>query len=142
MSLEAVGLQPLRTTPTRYAEADQATLLGLYHGYDQSRLALAKLVVSFGAGARGDEETRRRIWQRSRRQGIATDLFVPPSEHRFPEGLNRAAHAAALTAFATLSEKAEEVLRILRARWPELCEDAGGPLPIPYPEDVAADCAG
>ena len=140
MSLEAVGLPPSCTTPIRYAEADQAMLLGLYHGYDQARLALAKLVVGFGAGARGDEDTRRRIWLRAQRQGIATDLFVAPvSDPRLPDGLNRGAHAAALTAFATLSEKAEEMLRILRARWPELCEDAGGPLPVPFPEDVEMD---
>ena len=42
-----------------YAEADQGTLLGLYHGYDQARIALAKLVARYGTEARSDEDTRR-----------------------------------------------------------------------------------
>lgn len=118
---------------TSFEEVDQGTLLGLYHGYDQARLELAKLVTRFGTGAPSDDETRRRIWARAEREGLCLDLFDPPSDAAMstPEGLNRGAHSAALTAFATISDKAEELLRTLQARWPELCQDAGGPLPTP-----------
>ncbi len=121
--------------PTRisYAEADQSTLLGLYHGYDQARIALAKLVARFGTGAESDEHTRDDIWARTRRAGISPEIFDPPTPLPNAVGLNRGAHSAALTAFATMSEQAEELLRTLRARWPELCEDSGGPLPAPPP---------
>ncbi len=121
--------------PTRisYAEADQSTLLGLYHGYDQARIALAKLVARFGTGAPSDENTRNDIWARARRAGISPELFDPPTPLPNAAGLNQGAHSAALTAFATMSEQAEELLRTLRERWPELREDAGGPLPAPSP---------
>ncbi len=118
-------------TRTSYTEADQSTLLGLYHGYDQARIALAKLVARFGTGAVSDENTRDDIWARARRAGICSEIFDPPMPLPKAVGLNRGAHSAALTAFATMSEQAEELLRTLRARWPELCEDAGGPLPAP-----------
>jgi hypothetical protein len=116
-----------------YSEEDQATLLGLYHGYDQARIALAKLVTHYGADAPSDEETRKRIWNRAKLQGIAPDLFDPPCRLPSSEGLNRGAHSAALSAFATISHQAEELLQALRARWPDLGEDAGGPLPAPGP---------
>jgi hypothetical protein len=119
---------------TTYAEADQGTLLGLYHGYDQARISLAKLVNRFGTDASSDAETRRRIWARAERQGLRAEIFDPPCPlDGTAEGINQAAHTAALSAFATMSEKAEELLRTLRTRWPELGEDAGGPLPAPAP---------
>jgi hypothetical protein len=121
------------STRSSYALADQSTLLGLYHGYDQSRLVLAKLVARFGTAAGSDESTRDDIWSRSRRTGVAPELFDPPTPLPNAVGLNQGAHSAALTAFATMSEQAEELLRTLRNRWPELCEDAGGPLPAPAP---------
>jgi hypothetical protein len=123
-----------------FAEIDQGTLLGLYHGYDQARLELAKLVTRFGTGASSDDDTRRRIWSRAKREGLSLDLFEAPTHVTLeaPGGLNRGAHSAALTAFATISEKAEELLRTLQARWPELCEDAGGPLPTPNTWDPTA----
>jgi hypothetical protein len=119
--------------PTRisYAEADQGTLLGLYHGYDEARLALAKLVSRFGTRATREESTQQRIWSRTHRQGLAREIFDPPVKLPAADGINRGAHSAALAAFATMSEQAEELLRALRARWPELSEDAGGPLPAP-----------
>ena len=120
-------------TRTSYAEADQSTLLGLYHGYDQARIALAKLVAHFGTGAVSDENTRDDIWARTQRAGICPEIFDPPTPLPRAVGLNRGAHSATLSAFALLSEQAEELLRALRARWPELCEDAGGPLPAPPP---------
>jgi len=118
-------------TRTSYAEADQGTLLGLYHGYDQARLALARLVARFGTQA--DALTQERIWSRTHRLGVAPDLFDPPVELPVA-GINRGAHSAVLAAFAAMSAQAEELLRAIRARWPELCEDAGGPLPLPSPE--------
>jgi hypothetical protein len=121
------------TARSSYTEADQSTLLGLYHGYDQARLTLAKLVGRFGSGALSDESTQAHIWARARRAGVSAELFDPPTALRSATGLNRGAHSAALTAFATMSEQAEEILRTLRARWPELCEDSGGPLPAPSP---------
>jgi hypothetical protein len=120
---------------TSYAEADQGTLLGLYHGYDQARLALAKLVNRFGTEAPSDADTRRRIWARAERQGLRPEIFDPPCPLASGTGgINQAAHSAALSAFATMSDKAEELLRTLRTRWPELGEDAGGPLPAPSPD--------
>ena len=124
-------------TPSRisYADADQGTLLGLYHGYDQARLALAKLVCEYGTHAPSDAVTQRQIWSRARRDGRAPDLFQPLSQiSGTAEGINRGAHSATLSAFATMSEKAEEILRELRERWPDLCDDAGGPLPSPAPD--------
>jgi hypothetical protein len=126
--LAAVSSRRARST---YSEEDQATLLGLYHGYDQARIALAKLVARYGEEAPSDEETRQRIWGRSQRQGIAQDLFDPPCVLPSTDGLNRGAHSAALSAFATISHQAEELLEALRDRWPDLAEDAGGPLPAP-----------
>lgn len=121
-----------RASRISYSEADQATLLGLFHGYDQARLSLAKLVSRFGTDAPTNEETQRRIFSRTRRLGIAADLFMPPSQlDGNIEGLNQGAHSATLSAFAAVSEQAEELLRALRKRWPDLCEDAGGPLPVP-----------
>jgi hypothetical protein len=137
MSIEAVPSELTRTRPSRSApepgfDPEQATLLGLYHGYDQARVALARLVSRFGTEAHRDEETARRIWARAERAGVGREIFDPPTHLPAScDGLNRGAHAAALTAFAAISEKAEELLRTLRARWPELCEDVGGPLPVP-----------
>lgn len=128
----SAGATHATATRTSHADIDQGTLLGLYHGYDQARLALARLVTQFGAEAASDEETRRRIWSRIAHEGFATDLFHPPAPSA-TTGLNRGAHSAALSAFAAMSEKAEELLRTIRTRWPELCEDAGGPLPSPSP---------
>lgn len=132
------GSNPIaRINPTRlsYAEADQGTLLGLYHGYDQARLALARLVCEYGTEAPSDAATQRQIWSRVRREGHAPDLFHPVSQIAgTAEGINRGAHSATLAAFATMSEKAEEILRALRERWPDLRDDAGGPLPSPVPD--------
>lgn len=111
---------------------DKATLLGLYHGYDQARIALARVVAELGSQAAADEATRRRIWSRADRQGISAELFHTPSAAEL-SGVGASAHSAALAAFATVSEKAEALLRRLRSRWPELCDDAGGPLPAPAP---------
>lgn len=124
---------PIAELPARipYADADRRTLLGLYHGYDQARLALAKLVARFGTGALDDENTRDDIGSRSERAGTPTEIFDPPTALPSAADLNRGAHSAALTAFLTMSEQAEELLRVLRARCPELCDDAGGPLPSP-----------
>jgi len=117
-----------------YADSDKATLLGLYHGYDQARLALARVVSRYGAEAPSNEETRRRIFGRARRAGFAEDLFSPEAPPVGSlQGINEGAHSAALTAFAAVSDQAEGLLRELRSRWPELCEDAGGPLPAPPP---------
>jgi hypothetical protein len=141
MSIDAVLGEKGETRATRCepdsahsvsSDSDRATLLGLYHGYDQARLALARLVTRFGTGATRDEDTARRIWARAERAGLRPEIFDPPSDHTAAcDGLNRGAHAAALSAFAAISEKAEELLRTLRVRWPELCEDLGGPLPVP-----------
>ena len=118
---------------TSFGEVDQGTLLGLYHGYDQARIALAKLVARFGADAPSDGETERRIWARAERQGVSRDLFEPPCELPSNEGLNLGAHSAALSAFAAISQQADELLAALSERWPQLREDAGGPLPAPSP---------
>lgn len=118
-------------TRTSYAEADQGTLLGLYHGYDQARLALARLVARFGTQA--DDLSQERLWSRAHRSGHSPEIFDPPVELPL-SGINRGAHSAVLAAFAAMSAQAEELLRALRDRWPELCEDAGGPLPVPSPE--------
>jgi hypothetical protein len=116
-----------------YAEADQGMLLGLYHGYDQARLALAKLVARYGTEAQSEDETRRHLWARSRRSGFHCEIFDPPGDSAiYADGINRGAHSAALSAFAAMSEQAEELLRHLRERWPHLREDAGGPLPAPF----------
>ncbi len=123
-------------TRNRRDDAELGTLLGLYHGYDQARLGLARLVGQFGAQSANDDQMRRRIWSRIHRQGIASDLFDAPQPGPIA-GVARGAHAAALSAFATVSEQAETVLRRIHARWPELCEDAGGPLPCPTPGDGA-----
>ena len=124
---------PTAELPTRvpYTDADPSTLLGLYHGYDQARLALAKLGARFGTEALGDENTRDNIGSGSERAGIPTEIFDPPTALPSAADLNRGAHSAALTAFLTMSEQAEELLRVLRARCPELCDAAGGPLPSP-----------
>ncbi|MFP6606062.1 MAG: hypothetical protein VCC19_05760 [Myxococcota bacterium] len=124
---------PTAELPTRipYTDADPSTLLGLYHGYDQARLALAKLVTRFRTEALGDENTRDNIGSGSERAGIPTEIFDPATALPSAADLNRGAHSAALTAFLTMSEQAEELLRVLRARCPELCDDAGGPLPSP-----------
>jgi hypothetical protein len=129
-AIEQVREEAARTT---YAEEDQAILLGLYHGYDQARIALAKVVARYGAEAPSNEETRRRIWSRARREGRNADLFDPPSEIAHTDGLSEGAHSAALSAFATISHQADELLETLRERWPHLAEDAGGPLPAPTP---------
>ena len=121
-------------TPKRRDDGELGTLLGLYHGYDQARIALARLVCQFGAQSADDDRTRRRIWSRVQRQGIASDLFESPHPAAIP-GVSRGAHAATLSAFAMVSEQAEKVLRRIHARWPELCEDAGGPLPCPAPAE-------
>jgi hypothetical protein len=117
-------------------ESDLGTLLGLYHGYDQARIALARLVSEFGGENASDAHTCQRIWSRAERQGVALDLFDPPAT-REASGITAAAHAATLSAFAVVCEKAEELLRTIQARWPELCEDAGGPLPAPVAGDPA-----
>ena len=114
-------------------DAEQATLLGLYHGYDQARLALARVVCQLGSETSTDAATRRQIWSRVHRSGICPDLFQSPHTPDLP-GVRDGAHSAALAAFATVSEKAEELLTELRERWPELREDAGGPLPAPSPD--------
>ena len=116
-----------------HRDSDLGTLLGLYHGYDQARIALARLVAEFGSEAADDARTRRRIWSRVQRQGIAPELFEPPGSGSTP-GVNQAAHTATLSAFALVCDKAEELLRAIHARWPELCEHAGGPLPMPASE--------
>lgn len=134
MSFEAA---PHAQPRSSYVDADLETLLGLYHGYDQARLALARLVTQFGSEEASEAETRRQIWARSQRRGHCSDLFDPPIDlpagSHSTQGVIRGAHSAALTAFATMSDKAEELLRALRYRWPELCEDSGGPLPAPTP---------
>jgi len=115
-----------------HAEVDQATLLGLFHGYDQARIALARVVTRYGVEAPSSEETKRKIWDSARRAGFTDGLFHPPSELEGSlEGINEGAHSAALSAFATVSHQAEEILRELRVRWPDLRDDAGGPLPAP-----------
>jgi hypothetical protein len=112
------------------AEADLGTLLGLYHGYDQARVVLARLACDLGSEAASDHETAGRIWSRVQREGLAADLFHPPLTGATP-GVTRGAHAAALAAFATVSEKAEQLLRTIHSQWPELRESVGGPLPEP-----------
>ena len=110
---------------------DRATLLGLYHGYDQARVLLATLVARYGADPR-HADTNQALWRHSRRRGFSQDIHHPPCEiHGEMDAVNRAAHSAALTAFAAISDQAESLLRVLRERWPELREDAGGPLPSP-----------
>ena len=122
---------PIRSLPDPDANPkdEQATLLGLYYGYDRARVALARVVSELGAETTTDDLTSRRIWSRVQRAGVCPELFEPAPTS--PAGVRDGAHSAALTAFAAISEKAEETLGVLRERWPELREDAGGPLPAP-----------
>ncbi len=118
------------TKDTSYADCDRETLLGLYHGYDQARIALARLVTRYGSGAWCGHMTRRELWARCHRAGFAPELFDHSCESPAKvEDISRGAHSATLTAFATISDKAEELLEVLISRWPCLCEEAGGPLP-------------
>lgn len=118
------------TQNTNYANCDRETLLGLYHGYDQARIALARLVTRYGSGAWCGHMTRRELWARCHRAGFAPELFDHSCESPAKlEDISRGAHSATLTAFATISDKAEELLEVLISRWPCLCEEAGGPLP-------------
>jgi hypothetical protein len=115
---------------TDYTDADRDILLGLYHGYDQARIVLASLVARYGSGEASGEATRRELWGRCHRAGFSPELFG--NDRQSPAGLeaiSRGAHSAALTAFATISDKAEELRRTLTSRWPSLREEAGGPLP-------------
>lgn len=119
----------------RWQDEDKATLLGLYHGYDQSRIALGKLVARYGTEAASPRALQRELFGRARREGFTQELHEPRCAVLAHDGeeIHRGAHSATLTAFATLSDKAEELLRLLRERWPDLCQDAGGPLPAPTP---------
>ena len=123
-----------------YADCDRETLLGLYHGYDQARLALAKLVARYGSGDWCGERTQLELWARCRRAGLSPELFCDSREAPAKlEDISRGAHSAALAAFAAVSDKAEELLRDLTSRWPALREDAGGPLPS-RPSAWTIDC--
>lgn len=124
--------RPHLASDDRSDPGERATLLGLYHGYDQARVALARVVAELGSQAAADEATRRRIWSRAQRQGISPELFHAPPPASL-NGVGASAHSAALAAFAVVSEKADSLLRRIRERWPELCDDAGGPLPAPTP---------
>ena len=117
-------------TYTDGIDGDRDMLLGLYHGYDQARILLASLVTRYGSGNASEEVTRRELWSRHRRAGLSPDLFGENREsHADLEDISRGAHSAALTAFATISDKAEELRKVLTSRWPSLREEAGGPLP-------------
>ena len=111
------------------AELDRATLLGLYHGYDEARRALAALVARFGRAA----DTDRRLWQTTRREFHYDDLYGQDSSELVTRGeaeeVSRGAHLAALSAFATISDQAEQLLSTLSERHPELLDFEGGPLP-------------
>jgi hypothetical protein len=111
-------------------DGDRDLLLGLYHGYDQARLLLAGLVARYGSGDTSGRATQRELWNRRHRAGFSPDLFGESHESpAAPEDLSRGAHSAALTAFAAISDKAEELRKTLTSRWPSLREEAGGPLP-------------
>lgn len=119
---------PMSTTD--HSDSDREMLLGLYHGYDQARILLARLVARYGSGSVSGETTHRELWGRCHRAGFSPDLFGERLESSADlTGIIRGAHSAALSAFATISDKAEELRREITSRWPSLREDAGGPLP-------------
>ena len=95
----ASQIRPLHTPPDDDERAERETLLGLYHGYDQARLELARLVSRFGSCAQG-------------RQAL---------------GIRRGAHAAALSSFIAISDKAEALRSQLGERWPELDDAVEAP---------------
>jgi len=111
---------------------DSGTLLGLYHGYDQARRVLERLArhyryraceegrvaqeLSLCAGE--DASGHRPIFEQ-----VAADVAAL-------EGLNRGAQTAVLSAFALVSDKAEELRQELMTRCPEL-RDIGEELASP-----------
>jgi hypothetical protein len=103
---------------------DPETLLGLYRGYDAARVALARLAGQMGRHPACDDTTLDAV------VGLSGGGVASPSAERVRQGVQQGAQAAAFAAFSLVCEQAEALRRSLVARWPELREDLGGPLPV------------
>ena len=115
---------------------DPETLLGLYRGYDAARVALGRVAGQLGRRRACDDATLDAL------VGRGGGAVASPSAERTRQSVQRSAQAAALAAFSLVCEQAEDLRRTLVRRWPELREDAGGPLPVRASDPPAspADC--